>query len=177
MDMDIDARTEKWLGGIGAVGAGFLSWEYEATKKWSQGNPVPGYSLFSKHRFADALAGIIGKGPKNMIFPSEAGAAADFHPNPMGWVNGTVGIGVAIKIADEILKRIWPVYEKDLDAVPEVVRGISTGLIAGGALGGIFDPNPSGFSVLGGSESGGVASGNVPFGRGEGRNGHVSVVG
>jgi hypothetical protein len=173
--MEIDAKTEKWLGGLGALGAGFLAWEYEATKKWTP-NPV-GYSLFSRHRFADALAGLIGKNAKNMVFPSEAGAGADFHPNPMGWVNTTVAIGVAIKITDEILKRLWPIYEKDLDAVPEVVRGISTGLIAGGALGGIFDPAPSGFSVLGMAESGGVASGNVPFGRGEGRNGHLSVVG
>jgi hypothetical protein len=172
MDMDIDARTEKWLGGIGAVGAGFLSWEYEATKKWSQGNPVPGYSLFSKHRFADALAGIIGKGPKNMLFPSESGAAADFHPNPMGWANSTVAIGVGIKIADEVLKRIWPMWEKDLDAVPEVVRGISTGMIAGGALGGIFDPAQGMTQGSGGA----VNVGNVPYGRGEGGNGHLHVV-
>jgi hypothetical protein len=173
--MEIDAKTEKWLGGVSALGAGFLAWEKEATAKYRGANPS-GYSLFSKTRFADALAGMIGQKTTHSIFPDWNGSA-DFHPNPMGWVNQSVGIGIAVKIADEILKRIWPVYEKDLDAVPEVVRGISTGLIVGGAVGGIFDPNPSGYSAMGMAETGGVASGNVPFGRGEGRNGHMSVVG
>jgi hypothetical protein len=71
-------------------------------------------------------------------------------------------------------------YANDLDAVPEVIRGISTGLIAGGAVGGIFDPAVGGYTMVSeGSASGlvgTVATGNVPFGRGEATQGRQTSV-
>jgi hypothetical protein len=184
--MDISASTEKWLGGIAAVGAGILAWEKEATGKYAAAYKASGvnYPMFSTWRFADALSGIIGNNLTDQIFRNaqggiiRSGIGQGFKPNPMGWANKTVALGVGIKIADEVLKRIWPMYEKDLDAVPEVIRGLSTGLIAGGAVGGIFDPAVGGYTMVGGDGgmSGPMAIGNVPFGRGEATQGRQTSV-
>jgi hypothetical protein len=143
------------------------------------------YPMFSAWRFADALSGIIGTGLTDQIFKTPSGGIVrsanivGFHPNPMGWANKTVALGVGIKIADEVLKRIWPMWERDLDAVPEVVRGVSTGLIAGGAVGGIFDPVIGGTMLSndsGSGLSGSMSIGNVPFGRGEATMGRQTSV-
>jgi hypothetical protein len=175
--MEITASTEKWLGGLSAIASGVLAWEYQATSKLAAGFPAGqwpsawtgGYSLFSKIRFGDALAGLVGNGNVKQVFGPSYNGVGDFHPNPFGWVNKTVGVGIVLRAADYILSRVWGLYDK-LDGVPAVVRGISTGLIAGGGLGGVFDPDIGGFtavSTVTGPSGGGVATGNVPYTRGE----------
>lgn len=168
--MDIlGGKTGDTVTTLGAVGIGILAWEAAATGKYNRAN----YSLFSISRFSDALSGLIGKDLALKITGNPTGA--DMHPNFFGWANKITGSGVIGYIVNQVLKAYVPKY-KDFDAIAEFVDKVTAAIAVGGVVGGIFDPNPSGFSVMGMRESGGVASGNVPFGRGEGHNGHLSVV-
>jgi hypothetical protein len=168
--MDISAKTEHWIETGTAVGTGILAWENAATAKWAQKvGPTYG-SLFSKNRFCDALAGIIGNQATKAIVPSWTGVA-DMHPNLFGALNKTSLSGAAILVADAILREVIPQYNR-LDGIPSIVKGAGMGILGGGIVGGIFDPNPSGFTavspspVTGQIETGGVATGNVPFSTG-----------
>ena len=165
--VEISKDTERLLGTVAAIGTGFFAWEYQATLKWTAGRQAPaGYGLLSKQRFGDALAGLIGKGPASTIVPGWGGSA-DFNPHWNGVLNKTTFAGIGVLIADQVLQRLFKMWKTDLDAIPEIVRGVGAGLAIGGAIGGIFDPGPGGFTIAAPGPSGQVASGNVPFFRGD----------
>jgi hypothetical protein len=166
ISMEFSAKTEGWITTGVAVGTGILAWEAAATAKfapWAKANNVP-YGLLTQHRFADALGLTIGYDAAHAIFPSEPCAKGYQTFNLMGAVNKTSMTGVAVLVADAILREVVPEYKK-LDGIPSAVKGAGLGLTAGGIIGGVFDPNPSGFTALGQQESGMIATGNVPFGR------------
>lgn len=168
--MEINAKTEHWIETGTAVGTGVLAWEYEATKKYSQ--QVGYQGLFSKGRFEDALSGFVGSDTVRKIDPAYTGQGkAQF--SLFGAINKTSLSGVAILIADSILKSAVPQY-KSLDVFPSIIKGAGMGMTVGGIVGGMFDPNPSGYTAVSrdrpllsgqGELMGGIATGNVPFSR------------
>jgi hypothetical protein len=167
--MDFSASQEKGIQTLSAIGIGVLAWEQTATAKYAQFNPQ-GYSLLSKPRFRDALCGIIGNKATQKVLnidPSQMGNA-DFNPNFMGFLNTTVAAGAALIIADGLLNDNVKLY-RDLPAVSSIVKGAGAGMIVGGAVGGIFDPLPYGPTGVssGSGLMGSIATGNVPFMRGD----------
>lgn len=169
--MDFSTKTEGWITTGVAVGSGILAWEAAATDKftaWAKANNVP-YGLFTKHRFSDALGLTIGYDAAHALFPDQPCAKGYQQFNLMGAINKTSVSGVVILIADAILREVVPEYKK-LDGIPSAVKGAGLGVTAGGIVGGVFDPNPSGYTALGQTEVGMVATGNVPFGRSSERN-------
>jgi hypothetical protein len=170
--MEFSDKTTNLVHTATAVGVGVIAWENAATAKWAANNPVQPYSLFSMYRFKDAVCGLVGKNIAAKIFndPSMSGRGADFKPTPFGAINQTSIAGIGVSIANKILTEAWPAYRK-LPLIPELIGGAGLGLAVGGIIGGIFDPNPSGFTamsnnpVTGQVETGGVATGNVPYSR------------
>jgi len=138
--MDFSDKQEGWIETGTAIGTGILAWEASATSKYAA-NYGKG-SLFTKWRFCDALAGLIGNGLVKKIFPDYTGQA-DMNPNLMGAINKTSMTGAALLAIDAIVKAIVPEYKK-LPAVASIVRGAGMGLLGGGIVGGIFDPPASG---------------------------------
>lgn len=164
--MEFSSKTENWITTGVAVGTGILAWESAATAKfvpWSKANNVP-YGLLTKHRFADALGLTIGYDAAHALFPDQPCAKGYQTFNLMGAINQTSVSGVVILVADAVLREVVPQY-KHLDGIPSAVKGAGLGMTAGGILGGVFDPNPSGYTALGQQESGMLATGNVPYGR------------
>lgn len=164
--MEFSAKTEDWITKGLAISSGIIAWEQTATSKfvpWSQQNNID-YGLFTKHRFADALGLTIGYDAAHAIFPDQPCAKGYQTFNLMGAFNKTSISGMLILVADAILKQVVPDYKR-LDGIPSAVKGIGLGMTAGGIVGGVLDPNPSGYTVLGQTERGMVATGNVPFGR------------
>jgi hypothetical protein len=160
--MDISASTEKTIKTLSTIGAGGISWLYTATGSQMQ---TP---LFTKQRLSDALGGMLGKDLAKQI--TGVTTIKDFQIHPMGWANQVVFGGIAGKIINGVLKSNVPQY-RNIPIVPELIDGVTTGMIAGGAIGGIFDPSPGGYTALSqgnpvisgqGEYYGGVATGNVP---------------
>jgi hypothetical protein len=167
IDMDFDKATTGLLSTAITAGVGFTAWIYTATQ---QQMVTP---LFTKQRLSDALAGMVGPNLATMITGTPTGAIMKL--NAMGWANKVTIGGAILKIANQLTRKYT---EKYIDGVPDFIDAASNGLIAGGAIGGIFvDPaggGPAGTYTVIGNVAG---QGNVPFARGEARNGHLSVVG
>jgi len=145
--LDFNESHEKMIQGVTTAAVGLLAWEYTATQKWAiAGQPVQPYSLFTKQRFGDALAGIIGNQAAAKIFPGWGGAAT-FHPNPMGFLNQTFFTGIGLGILDALLSENK--FYSNIPALSSVVKGAAYGAAFGGALGGIFDPDPKARAVDG----------------------------
>jgi hypothetical protein len=132
--MELSQKAYDALGAIATVGTGVLAWMYESTKKYSYGTGVP-----LKRRLEDAIGNTLGNSVVTTIDPSYTGSA-DLHPNFWGWANKAVGAGILLGIADYLGGELIPAYSKDLDGFRNVVQGVATGLVVGGAIGGIFDP-------------------------------------
>jgi hypothetical protein len=170
--MEFSDKTTNLIHTATAVGVGVIAWESQATSKWAANNPVQPYSLFSMYRFKDAVCGLVGKQIAGKIFNEDMSArGADFKPTPFGAINKTSMAGIALSIVNKALTDAWPAYRK-FPLISEIVGGAGLGLAVGGVIGGIFDPNPSGYTVLspnpltGQIETGGIATGNVPFSTG-----------
>jgi hypothetical protein len=161
--MDFSDKQLGWIETGTALGTGVLAFEQASTIKfrawWGSS-----YGLLDKRRFKDAIGALVGKDVLMKIFPDYVGpiTQVEWAPNIFGAINKTSLSGAAILIADAIAKNLIPQYRK-MDGLPSVVHGAGVGITIGGAIGGIFDPNPSGYTALGQKETGGVATGNVPF--------------
>lgn len=112
------------------VGVGFTAWMYTATRNVDRGQPI-----FSAQRFSDALGNILGPNLAQQITGKSTGSVQKF--NLMGWANKVTFIGIALKVVNGMTKK-WT--EKYFDSIPDFVDAAANGLIAGGAIGGIFDP-------------------------------------
>lgn len=137
--LNLSSKSTDLIGKGTAIGTGLLAWEYEATKKAHPGDPS--YGLFTKWRFADAFSTIAGPEITTQIF-GWSGLGKNPELNLFKAANKTTFTGIAIVIADSILKELWPAYKR-ADLVTEVVHNAGIGLAVGGAVGGIFDPDPS----------------------------------
>jgi hypothetical protein len=151
VDMEFLGKdATKTLVPLTGFGVGLLAWEYQATSKWipgwGPGGPPGGYNLLSRWRFADALGALIGTDlvRKSGIGGSKwnNGNVQLFNPNAMGWLNKTFGAGIALKIANALIRKYVKAYE-NVDAIPDMIDAAANGLAVGGAIGGIFDPSPS----------------------------------
>jgi hypothetical protein len=134
--MELSSKTYDMAQSLATWGVGGLAWMYTSTAKWEQFNNP--YTL--KQRLADAVGNTLGKTVAKTLFPDVAGDA-DLKPNLFGWVNKTVGAGALLEIGDKILAEIWSKYDK-MSGLRKIVDGVATGLIFGGAIGGVFDPEP-----------------------------------
>jgi hypothetical protein len=153
-----------------AAGIGFLSFVKTSTAKFESMNPT-GYGLLSRHRIEDSIACIIGgDNLKSIDAGSTSGTTMQFHP--LNAINYTTEVGIGVLVTDWAMRSLVPhKYYKGLPIVPDFVRGAGIGLLVGGIVGGIFDPAPSGYTIVNPSpvtgqvETGGIATGNVPYAR------------
>jgi hypothetical protein len=161
------------------LGIGYMAWTNQATAKFSSYQTASAPNLFSLQRFCDSTIGLIGNANANAlanaINPDQAARGfgnlgGTQKINPLGFLNKTTIYGAVAIIANGLLKDNLPAYKR-FPILPEVVEGAGWGALIGGAIGGIFDPAPSGYTatspspVTGQMETGGVATGNVPYGR------------
>jgi hypothetical protein len=176
--MDLtSAKTGNLIENASTAGFGFLGFVNAATSKFA-GNYASNnasYSVFSKQRIEDALSCIVGKGNVAKLDSSYTQSYAPTAPSihPMSALNMTTYYGLGTVIADWALREVAPAkYYKSVPILPDVVKGAGVGLLIGGIIGGIFDPNPSGYTMIspspltGQNETGGIATGNVPYARG-----------
>jgi hypothetical protein len=134
-----------------AAGIGFLAYVKTSTAKFEGqgGLNSTNYTLFSKGRVEDSIALFIGSNNMGKIDKSYLtnGATArpnQAFPNPLKAFNFTTYAGVAVLLADKILKETVPnKYYKSLPAIPQFVHGAGIGLLVGGIIGGIWDPDPT----------------------------------
>lgn len=176
MDLTSNGKLDKIAKYGAGIGIGYLAWQSAATAKYPYSSSI---GLISQHRFIDALSGIIGAPTANQLSTSIFGAGAyQMQGGPAGTVfspfktlNTITFTGAGLLIANSILKDNVSAYRR-FPLVPEVVQGAGWGALIGGILGGMFDPSPSGYTavnpspVTGQMETGGVATGNVPYARG-----------
>ena len=135
MVFELDKNTTNILTTLTSVGVGVLAWEYAAVNKYAKN--IPGYQYLSKNGFEDALTGLIGGPLVRKIDPTYPGRPGPWGPHPLGAFNKVTIGGIALKIAN-LLTRKWT--EKYVDSVPDLLDAAANGLIAGGVIGGIFDP-------------------------------------
>jgi hypothetical protein len=148
--LDFSEGHEKLIEGATVATVGFLTWITASTSK----NATPGRTGYGwSWRLKDAIAHTFGNTAASTIFPGYSYPNA-FTPAVMGWLNPYFIGGIALGIFD-VLAREMKSY-RDLPAVSSVVRGSAFGLAAGGAIGGIFDPNPQAAGPIGGGVGGAV---------------------
>jgi hypothetical protein len=145
--LELSAKTTDLLGDLTTVGVGVLAWMRTSTKKF-------GTYTSLKAQFEDAAANTVGAGIVKQMDSSYAGPGK-LQPAFFGWANKTTGAGIALGIADWIVAEVYPPYTKDFDGLRKIVQGAATGLVVGGAIGGIFDPEPG----IGGMNYAGMESG------------------
>lgn len=162
-----------------AAAVGYISWTNQATSKFSNYTGAGAPSMFGLQRFCDSLIGIIGNSNANAlanaIAPNQStrgfgNLGGQQQINPIGFLNKTTIYGAVTLVANSLVKDNYAPYKR-FPIVPEVVEGAGWGLLIGGIIGGIFDPEPSGYTVVSPSpltgqvETGGIATGNVPYAR------------
>jgi hypothetical protein len=139
--MNISQGTSNLIGNSITAATGFFGFVSAATQKFPQG---PAYSVFSVHRIEDALACVVGGSTIAKIDPS-CGTTANIKPSfsLTGPLNNTTYTGAGLLIADWALREFAPnKYYKSLPAIPEAVKGAGVGMLIGGIIGGLFDPEP-----------------------------------
>lgn len=148
--MDLSTKNGDMIENLTALGVGVAAWMQTSTAKFNnvanQGPSVAGalnYPL--KTRFEDALANTFGRSTVHQFDPKYGvGGGGYFQPALFGWANKTVGAGVLLGIADYIAQEVYPPYTKKFEVIHRIAIGATEGLIIGGAIGGIFDPDPAG---------------------------------
>jgi hypothetical protein len=170
------AKTGSMIENGTAAGIGFLAFVNAATSKFApnyKANNSP-YPVWGKRRIEDAIACIISSPNMKAIDSTFAGndSPTAFALHPLAAFNTTTFTGIGVLAADWAIKEVMPnKYYKSIPMLPDLVKGAGIGLLVGGIIGGIFDPAPSGYTavspspVTGQLETGGVATGNVPYGR------------
>ncbi|MGD0645909.1 MAG: hypothetical protein ABSA75_13465 [Candidatus Bathyarchaeia archaeon] len=168
-----DAKTGKLIEKGTAASVGFLSFVNAATQKFSYG---AGYPVWSKSRIEDAIACVVGGTAVQSLDSTYSAGVRNiqgFQLKPLSAINPTTEAGIAVLVTDWALKEALPnKYYKSLPVVPDVMKGAGIGLLVGGIIGGLFDPAPSGYTITNPSpitgqiETGGIATGNVPYARG-----------
>ena len=158
--MDFNESHEKLIqGGVTAV-VGFAAWLTQATSKFaSQHAGDPNYGIFSKWRMADALTAIGGTGLSKTIFPNFYPANYNVGPTilPLGFLNKTFFAGIAIAVADALASEVK--FYKQMPAISSIMKGAAWGLAIGGAIGGVFDPDPKAASPSGLGSTASIPSG------------------
>ena len=175
--MDISSeKTGHLVENAATAGIGFLAFVNAATSKFAGNYATNGqaYSLIGKQRIEDALSCIVGSGNVKALDSSYTQSYAPTVPSihPMMALNNTTYAGIGLLVTDYALRTVAPAkYYKSIPIVPDLMKGEGIGLLVGGVIGGICDPNPSGYTVVNPSpvtgqvEVGGVATGNVPYAR------------
>ena len=163
MVFTIDSGITKVATPAITLGVGFAAWMYTATRISDKGMPI-----LSAQRFSDALGNIVGPNLANQITGKTTNSVQKF--NMLGWANKVTAIGIGIKIVNSIF---YKETEKYLDSLPDFIDAAANGLIAGGVIGGLFDP--AGYTnIIGGGRA---DIGSVPFGRGDYGAGPMHVIG
>jgi hypothetical protein len=132
---ELDKNTTNLVSTGITVGVGLLAWEYAAVNKYAKN--IPSYNYLSKSAFEDALSGMIGGDLVRKIDKSWTGQPSPWKPTPLGAINKVSVGGIVLKIANMITRK-WT--EKYVDSIPDFIDAAANGLIAGGVIGGIFDP-------------------------------------
>ena len=121
--------------GVGLV-VGASTFIGQSTKQWVGMQGGAAYPIFSKQRIGDALASVIGNGATQKVIHGWGGQA-DFSLNPMGMLNMNAIGGAAVLIADKFVSKAKIPY---YSIARPLIKGTGIGLLAGGLLGGLFDP-------------------------------------
>jgi hypothetical protein len=134
MDFGLKGETLHLATGLTSLGVGIAAWEYQATSKYSRQSGYAG--LLNKARFEDALAGLVGNKAVRAMDSTYQGMA-DFRPSPLGAINKTSIGGAILKIFNLATRKMT---EKYIEPLPDFLDAAANGLIAGGIIGGVFDP-------------------------------------
>ena len=143
----MDAKTSNLLGDLSALGVGVMAWmntttSKEATYRMSTfGGKYP-----LSQRFVDAVG--LSTGIDLSDFTDRRNEHGLLGPSPrlFGWVNKTVAGGIVLGLADYLAAELYPPYDKDFDGLRKIVKGVATGLVIGGAVGGVLDPTIQGIN-------------------------------
>jgi hypothetical protein len=159
----LDKQTTDLATGAISVGVGFTAWMWTATRNEKN---LP---LFGKQRLTDAIGNIVGPNLAKQITgtPMSAGGQAKF--NMTGFLNKVFFGGIVLKVANAFSRKYT---EKLIDSVPDFIDAAANGLIAGGLVGGIFDP--PGYTAT--SSGGWINVGNTPTPRGAEYSNRISVL-
>ena len=152
MDYMPSKNTQDVICAVIGVGTGVAVWETQSTAGFAQFN-TSGYSLFSQQRFGDAIASTFGNGAAKAIFPTWSGAA-NFNLKPSGVLNKYTVVGAGGLFASWLLDDL-----KHFEKIKPYLDAFFSGMLGGGIVGGLFDPDaftlgsPGGTSIAGLSPS------------------------